>query len=117
MNHYDGRAGLEMRKIMSAFLVSLLIFGQVFAQAVAPAKAALAADEQELAARIDLQTIKKHTAALASKEMEGRGTMQPGGDRAAEWIAARFKELGMKPAGDKGSYLQKIEFKAFRSKR
>ncbi|MET0752399.1 MAG: M28 family peptidase [Pyrinomonadaceae bacterium] len=43
--------------------------------------------------------------------MQGRGTMQPGGDKAANWIADRFQKLGLKPLGDKGSYLQKIDFK------
>lgn len=37
--------------------------------------------------------------------------MQPGGDKAANWIADRFKQLGLKPLGDKDSYLQKVEFK------
>lgn len=101
----------ELRKAISAMLVSLLIFGQIFAQTVAPAKAVLSTEEQELAAKIDIQTIKDGTATLSSPEMEGRGTMQPGGDKAANWIADRFKSLGLKPLGDKGSYLQKIDFK------
>ena len=37
--------------------------------------------------------------------------MQPGGDKAANWIAEKFKSLGLKPLGDKGSYLQSIRFK------
>jgi Zn-dependent M28 family amino/carboxypeptidase len=111
MKQKHGRAVFEMRKTMSALLVSLLIFGQVFAQTVAPAKSVLATEEQELAAKIDIQTIKDVTATLASDEMQGRGTMQPGGDKAANWIADRFKSLGLKPLGDKGSYLQKIDFK------
>ena len=51
------------------------------------------------------------TAVLSAPDMEGRGTGQPGGDKAANWIADRFKSLGLKPAGDKGSYLQKVDFK------
>jgi hypothetical protein len=101
----------ELRRAASAMLVSLLIFGQIFAQTVAPVKAVLAAEEQELAAKIDIQTIKDATATLSSDEMEGRGTMQAGGDKAANWIAERFKSLGLKPLGDKGSYLQRIDFK------
>lgn len=111
MKKFTGRSVLEMRRAMAAMLASLLIFGQIFAQMPAPAKAVLAAEEQELAARINIQTIKDYTAALSAPEMEGRGTMQPGGDKAANWIADRFKALGLKPLGDKGSYLQKIEFK------
>ena len=100
-----------MRRFSAALMASLLIFGQVFAQTTAPAKAALAAEEKELAGKISLQTIKDYTAALAAPEMEGRGTMQPGGDRAANWIADRFKALGLKPLGDAGTYLQKIPFR------
>ncbi len=96
---------------MTALLISLLIFGQIFAQTVAPAKSVLSNEEQALAAKIDVQTIKDVTATLSANEMEGRGTMQPGGDKAANWIADRFKALGLKPLGDKGSYLQKIDFK------
>jgi len=111
MRNNMGRSVFELRKAMSAMLVSLLIFGQIFAQTVAPAKAVLSTEEQEFAAKIDIQAIKDGTATLSSPEMEGRGTMQPGGDKAANWIADRFKSLGLKPLGDKGSYLQKIDFK------
>ncbi len=111
MRNNMGRSVLELRKLMSAMLVSLLIFGQILAQTVAPAKAVLSTEEKELAAKIDIQTIKDGTATLSSAEMEGRGTMQPGGDKAANWIADRFKSLGLKPLGDKGSYLQKVDFK------
>lgn len=111
MKKFTGRSVLETRRALAALMVSLLVFGQVFAQAVAPAKAVLTAEEQEFAARISLQTIKDHTASLAAPEMEGRGTMQPGGDKAANWIADRFKALGLKPLGDGGTYLQKIAFR------
>ncbi len=111
MKTFKGRSAPELRQMMSALLVSLLIFGQIFAQQIAPVKSTLTTEEQEFAARINIQTIKDFTAALAAPEMEGRGTMQPGGDKAANWIADRFKALGLKPLGDKGSYLQKIDFK------
>jgi len=111
MENLQGRSAFGWRRSMSALLVSLLIFGQVFAQTIAPAKSTLSAEERELAARIDVQTIMDYTAALAAPEMEGRGTMQPGGDKAANWIADRFKALGLKPLGDKGSYLQKMDFR------
>jgi hypothetical protein len=99
------------QKSFTALLISLMIFGQVFAQTTTLTKSTLSAEEQALAAKIRVQTIKDYTTGLSSKEMEGRGTMQAGGDKAANWIADRFKEFGLKPLGDKGSYLQKIEFK------
>lgn len=60
------------------------------AQATAPGRA-LSTVETELAEKITIGSIKDMTAALASPEMEGRGTGQPGGDRAAAWIADKFK--------------------------
>ncbi len=105
------KTAAEWRKSLTAVLIGLMLFGQMFAQAVAPATATLSASEKEIIDKITVASIKEATVALSSKEMEGRGTMQPGGDRAANWIADRFKKFGLKPLGDKGSYLQKVEFK------
>jgi hypothetical protein len=49
---------------------------------------------------------------LSSPEFEGRGTGQPGADKAASYLAGRFAKLGLKPAGENGSYLQAIKFKS-----
>src|SRR6188472_3078148 len=97
------------RSFGSLFVLSVLVF-QALGQAAAPA-AQLSGVEAEIAEKITIASIKEMTAALSSPEMEGRGTGQPGGDKAANWIADRFKSLGLKPLGDKGSYLQKIDFK------
>jgi hypothetical protein len=86
-----------------------MLFGQTFAQSAATAK--LSSAENEIAEKITIASIKDVTTVLSSNEMEGRGTMQAGGEKAANWIAERFKQLGMKPLGDKGSFLQKVEFK------
>ncbi len=34
--------------------------------------------------------------------------MQPGGERAAKWIAEQMKTMGLKPLGENGSYLQSV---------
>lgn len=47
---------------------------------------------------------------LAGPECEGRGTGQPGYQKAAEFMAARFKEFGLKPMGDDGTYFQSMPF-------
>ena len=91
------------------FILFTLVF-QTLGQATAPA-AKLSGFEAEIAERITVASIRDMTSALSAPDMEGRGTGQPGGDKAANWIADRFKTLGLKPAGDKGSYLQKVEFK------
>lgn len=102
---------LAWQNSITALLIGFLLFGQIAAQTGAATKTVLSAEEQALTAKISVQTIKDFTTALSAKEMEGRGTMQSGGDRAANWIAERYKEMGLKPLGDKGSYFQKIDFK------
>lgn len=95
-------------KPLIALLLTLLLVGNAFGQSVGPAK--LSATETLLAERLSVDTIKAITAALSAEEMQGRGTLQPGGDRAANYIADRFAKLGLKPLGDKGTFLQRIEF-------
>ncbi|KQN09748.1 peptidase M28 [Sphingobium sp. Leaf26] len=50
-----------------------------------------------------------HVQALANDGMEGRGTGTPGYDRAADYVIAQFKALGLKPAGVDG-YKQPVAF-------
>ncbi|MEK6281832.1 MAG: M20/M25/M40 family metallo-hydrolase [Acidobacteriota bacterium] len=95
-------------------LFSILLLSTSYAQqpAVAPVgSSTLTVEEQALAARIKVETIKEVTAALSAEEMQGRGTMQPGGDKAASYIASRFAQLQLKPLGNKDSYLQTIKFR------
>ncbi len=58
--------------------------------------------------KIDPERIRAHVKFLASDRLEGRGTGQRGGDVAAEYIATQFALQGLKPAGDNGTYLQKV---------
>ncbi len=43
---------------------------------------------------------------LAADAMVGRESGQPGAFRAEEYIASRFRQWGLEPAGDNGSYFQ-----------
>ena len=52
--------------------------------------------------------IETHVRFLSHDLLEGRGTGQRGGDIAAEYIAAQFALYGLKPAGENGTYLQKV---------
>lgn len=47
---------------------------------------------------------------LAGPECQGRGTGQPGFQKAADYVAARFKAAGLKPLGGKGTYFQFEDF-------
>lgn len=52
--------------------------------------------------------IRQHVRFLSHDLLEGRGTGQRGGDIAAEYIATQFALYGLKPAGDNGTYMQKV---------
>jgi Zn-dependent M28 family amino/carboxypeptidase len=58
--------------------------------------------------KIDPERIRAHVRFLSHDLLEGRGTGQRGGDIAAEYIGTQFALYGLKPAGDNGSYLQKV---------
>src|SRR5436190_5770184 len=75
-----------------------------------PSVAQLSPAEQEAAAQLKTETIREVTSVLASREMEGRGTAQAGGDRSAKYLADRFARAGLKPAGDGATFLQRINF-------
>jgi Zn-dependent M28 family amino/carboxypeptidase len=59
---------------------------------------------------IDPHRIGEHVQFLANDLLEGRGTGTRGGDIAANYIAVQFALYGLKPAGDNGTYLQKVDF-------
>jgi Zn-dependent M28 family amino/carboxypeptidase len=102
-----------MRKILVVLFVVLLVSG-VWAQqagkrtrvqvaSARPPGAAIAAMQ-----KIDPERIRAHVRFLADDLLEGRGTGQRGGDIAAEYIATQFGLDGLQPAGDNGTYMQKV---------
>src|SRR5579862_1869896 len=54
------------------------------------------------------ERIRAHVKFLASDLLEGRGVGARGGDLASEYIATQFALDGLKPAGDNGTYFQKL---------
>jgi hypothetical protein len=54
------------------------------------------------------QRIQADVAYLAADAREGRATGSPGFDQAAEYVATRFKNLGLEPAGDNATYFQRV---------
>jgi Zn-dependent M28 family amino/carboxypeptidase len=101
-----------MRKtlVLSFLSLAVLAIGQntpkptrAPAPAPRPSSAAFAAMET-----INPERIRAHVRFLSHDLLEGRGTGQRGGDIAAEYIATQFALYGLKPAGDNGTYLQKV---------
>lgn len=100
-----------------ALLTHVLLVTTTFGQAAAPqTTATLTAAERKAAKSLKVETVREMTTALADRSMEGRGTGQPGGDRAAKYIADKFAKLGLKPLGDTGSFLQAVSFKSIELK-
>jgi len=65
--------------------------------------------------RVDGSAIKGYITHLASDAAQGRRTMTPGYEKAAEWAAAKFREWGLEPAGENGTYFQKVPISGARS--
>lgn len=96
--------------LLAILLVASTAFG--WTQATAPATTkSLTATERQLVESINVEGIKENVKALSAPEMLGRGTAQAGGDKAAAYLADRFAKLGLKPLGEKNTYLQRVNFK------
>jgi Zn-dependent M28 family amino/carboxypeptidase len=97
-----------MRKNLVVLSLILLIGGLLAQNSSRPISvhfppAAIAAFQ-----KIDAERIRAHVRFLSHDLLEGRGTGQRGGDIAAEYIATQFALDGLKPAGDNGTYMQKV---------
>ena len=93
-----------MRKTIAALLLCTLAGCNQTrgGEAPAPAPAGPAENERQDAA------LKAHRQTLASDEMEGRAPSTPGGQRAADYLAAQLKTMGVEPAGENGTYFQQV---------
>jgi hypothetical protein len=58
---------------------------------------------------VDGHRTKAYVAFLSSDAMQGRMACTAGYRQAAEWAAARFQEWGLKPAGENGTFYQKVK--------
>ena len=63
---------------------------------------------RQAAASIDSEKIRAHVRFLADDLLEGRGPGTRGGDLAAKYIGTQFALDGLEPAGDNGTYFQKV---------
>ena len=59
--------------------------------------------------RVDPKTYLEHVKFLASEDLEGRGNGSRGLETAADYIAARFRDAGLEPAGDSATFFQRFE--------
>lgn len=80
----------------------------------APGSAAASAigrsTRQQTAAGFSAADIIRHVGFLCREELQGRLTGTPGEKLATAYVAAYLDSLGLKPAGDKGTFFQEFEF-------
>jgi hypothetical protein len=84
------------------------ITATVFAAASAFAQAPRTHAPRPTSADITVEDVRTRTYIIADDSMEGRDTGRRGGERSARYIAAELERLGLEPAGDNGTYLQRI---------
>lgn len=58
--------------------------------------------------RASAQKLNAHMAYLADDALLGREPGTPGYDAAADYVAKQFQQLGLLPAGEQGSYFQRV---------
>ncbi len=66
--------------------------------------------EQAALDHISADSLRTNLSFIASDELEGRNTPSPGLDRAADYIADRFRSAGLEPAAAGHSYFQVAKF-------
>lgn len=102
------------RSVATVVLTSLLVFSLLvpsssFAQRKPKTgKAAVSLATQRGVDQITAAQIKDYLSFIASDVMEGRDTPSRGLDITAQYLATNLSRWGLKPAGDAGSYFQKI---------
>jgi len=98
-----------MRRFAGITALSMFTVLPAFSQkADVPAIPGIPKAAQEAAASIDPEKIRAHVRFLASDLLEGRGPGTRGDQLAADYIATQFALDGLKPAGDNGTYFQKV---------
>jgi hypothetical protein len=92
-------------------LVAMLVapLPATYAQsATSVASAIVPASAREMAEKITAAQLRDYLYFVASDEMEGRDTPSRGLDIVAKFLALNLSRWGLKPAGDNGTYFQKI---------
>src|ERR1051325_6616146 len=106
--------GEIMRRFLTALvLTSVLVtpFPATYAQRAADKskKSAASVTTQRTVDSISASELRNYLTFIASDEMEGRDTPSRGLDTTAKFLAMNLASWGFKPAGDDGSFFQRIE--------
>jgi Zn-dependent M28 family amino/carboxypeptidase len=102
---------MHRRFVFAALAAGIVAVPHVRAQqpaAPVPEIAGLPAGARLAAASIDPEKIRAHVRFLSLDLLEGRGPGKRGAELAAEYIATQFALNGLEPAGDNGTYFQRV---------
>jgi hypothetical protein len=115
-----------LRRFVLFFVLTATLAGQLpaaYAQrqitdgaatAAAPSQPASLAVSRRLADQITAAQLKDYLYFVASDEMEGRDTPSRGLDLTAKFLATNLSRWGLKPAGDNGTFFQRIALRRVR---
>jgi Zn-dependent M28 family amino/carboxypeptidase len=106
-----------LRLIAPLGLIALTATPALAQQAPAPTPAPVPAQNNALLNAelpADQAALKSHILFLASDQMRGREAGSPEYDIAAQYVASQFYAQGLRPAGDDGSYLQKVPLVSYK---
>jgi Zn-dependent M28 family amino/carboxypeptidase len=84
-----------------------LLFGLLIASPAA-GQAGVTSPGTRVANAVDGKVLRAHLGFLADDALEGRAPGTRGGELAAKYIASQFARLGLEPAGDSGTYFQRV---------
>ena len=93
----------QTARLSIALLVCATVLASASAQSDYP--------PQQLLDRVTAQGIRAHMEFLADDLLEGRGTGTRGYQLAANYVRAQFEQMGLEPAGEAGTYFQKVKFR------
>ena len=102
------RPFLVLAVVSAAVLAAPLANTQQPNAASVPAIAGLPQAARDAAASIDPEKIRAHVRFLSLDLMEGRGPGTRGDQLSAEYMATQFALAGLEPAGDNGTYFQRV---------
>jgi peptidase M28-like protein len=109
-----------MRRFLTALVLTTLLvttFPATHAQRAADKskKSAASVTAQRGIETISANQIRDYLTFIASDEMEGRDTPSRGLDTTAKFLAMNLARWGFKPAGDEGSFFQRIDLRRDRA--
>jgi len=73
-----------------------------------PAQTTSPSPGTRVARALDARVLRAHLEFLADDALEGRAPGTRGGKTASKYIAAQFERIGLEPAGDSGTYFQRV---------